>query len=156
MTSLKDLAHVAGPDRSRPPFSFAAATRVAFSDTDAQGIVYYGRYAPYFDVARVEYFRNLGLTTHAAESPTATDFVMRHFTIQYEAPARFDDLLEVYCRVSKLGSSSMTFEFAVTTPDEGELLATATQVLVNVDLEKRISVPIPDAVRNPIIAFEGH
>ena len=46
----------------KPPFKYAAHTRVGFSDTDAQGIVYYGRYVPYFDLARVEYHRHLGLT----------------------------------------------------------------------------------------------
>ena len=47
--------------KEKPPFKFSAQTRVGFSDTDAQGIVYYGRYLPYFDLARVEYHRNLGL-----------------------------------------------------------------------------------------------
>ena len=45
------------------PFKFSARTRVGFSDTDAQGIVYYGRYNPYFDLARVEYLRSLGQLT---------------------------------------------------------------------------------------------
>ena len=45
----------------RPPFKFSASTRVGFSDTDAQGIVYYGRYMPYFDLARVEYHRALDM-----------------------------------------------------------------------------------------------
>ena len=43
----------------RPPFKYSALARVWFSDTDAQGIVYYGRYLPYFDHARVEYHRHL-------------------------------------------------------------------------------------------------
>ena len=51
--------------RERPPFKYAAHTRVGFSDTDAQGIVYYGRYMPYFDHARVEYTRHLGLLFNA-------------------------------------------------------------------------------------------
>ena len=50
------------PDRRRPPFRFSAHVRVWFSDTDAQGVVYYGRYLPYFDYARLEYHRHLGLT----------------------------------------------------------------------------------------------
>ena len=46
----------------KPPFKYSALTRVGFSDTDAQGIVYYGRYLPYFDQARTEYHRHLGMT----------------------------------------------------------------------------------------------
>src|SRR6476660_8103699 len=53
-----ELGHVT--DR-KPPFKYAAFARVGFSDTDAQGIVYYGRYLPYFDLARVEYHRHLDL-----------------------------------------------------------------------------------------------
>ncbi len=57
----------------RPPFKYSALTRVWFSDTDAQGVVYYGRYLPYFDHARTEYHRHLGglATTGAASSSCA-------------------------------------------------------------------------------------
>ena len=44
----------------RPPFEYAAYTAVAFSENDAQGVVDYGRYLPYFDLARTEYHRHLG------------------------------------------------------------------------------------------------
>jgi YbgC/YbaW family acyl-CoA thioester hydrolase len=74
---------------TKAPFKFSARTRVGFSDTDAQGIVYYGRYNPYFDLARVEYHRLLGLLHREAEG----DFVMRANDVEYFAPARFDDEL---------------------------------------------------------------
>jgi acyl-CoA thioester hydrolase len=154
MTNFRDLATVAGPTREREPFSFAAACRVAFSDTDAQSIVYYGRYAPYFDVARVEYLRHLELVTHASDGNDDGEFVMRHFTIDYHAPAVFDDLLEVFCRVEKIGTTSITFEFAVIGADGGRLLATARQVMVNVDLVKRKPVAVPEHMRHRIEAFE--
>src|SRR3954466_7827016 len=97
------------PAVTRPPFKFSARTRVGFSDTDAQGIVYYGRYNPYFDLARVEYHRSLGLL-HCPHGDG--DFVMRANAVEYFAPARFDDELEIWCRVSRIGRSSVTFEFA--------------------------------------------
>ena len=56
-TAVPELGRVT--DR-RPPFKYSALTRVWFSDTDAQGVVYYGRYLPYFDHARTEYHRHLG------------------------------------------------------------------------------------------------
>lgn len=152
--SFADLARVAGPTRERPPFSFAAAARVAFSDTDAQGIVYYGRYAPYFDVARVEYNRNLGLD-HSHHDAMSGEFVMRHFEIDYHAPATFDDLLHVYCRVAKVGNSSLTFEYAVTKPEDETLLATAMQVLVYVDLAARKPLRVPDPIRDAVDTFES-
>src|ERR687885_2540823 len=93
------------------PFKFSATTRVGFSDTDAQGIVYYGRYLPYFDLARVEYHRTLGLLGMDI-GEEGQEFVMRACTIEYFAPAVFDDLLEIYIRVARIGSTSATFEGA--------------------------------------------
>ena len=87
------------PTGRKPPFKYSAFTRVGFSDTDAQGIVYYGRYLPYFDDARVEYLRHLGLL-HAALGNC--EFVMRASHVLYEAPARFDDLLEVFVRTTRI------------------------------------------------------
>ena len=84
------------PTDRRPPFKFSAHTRVGFSDTDAQGIVYYGRYLPYFDQARVEYARHLGLLDREAG---VAQFVMRASTVVYEAPARFDDRAKPPARV---------------------------------------------------------
>lgn len=147
------LPEIAGPTRSRPPFSFSASARVAFSDTDAQGIVYYGRYAPYFDVARVEYWRHLGFEAH--DDPASGEFVMRAFNIEYHAPASFDDVLEVFCRVARLGNTSINFEFDVVLADGSDRhLASATQTMVNVDLAARKPVPIDGHMRRQIEAFE--
>jgi hypothetical protein len=55
----------------KAPFKFSARTRVGFSDTDAHGIVYYGRYLPYIDLARVEYHRKLGLLGMEVGEPGA-------------------------------------------------------------------------------------
>jgi acyl-CoA thioester hydrolase len=135
----------------RPPFKFSAETRVGFSDTDAQGVVYYGRYMPYFDLARVEYHRQFGQVR-----PELGDrqFVMRAMTVEYHAPARFDDPIEVDVRISRIGTSSVTYEFAAYL--DGERLAvTATQTLVLVDLSERKPCPVPDAWRAKIREYEG-
>jgi acyl-CoA thioester hydrolase len=151
----RHLPEVAGPTDARPPFRFSAGARVGFSDTDAQGIVYYGRYAPYFDIARVEYWRHLGCSAH--DDPAAGEFVMRAFDIEYHAPATFDDVLEVFCRVARVGTTSIQFEFdVVKVGAEGadQHLASATQTMVNIDLQARRPVPIDDRMRAIIEAFE--
>ena len=140
--------------KERPPFKFSAQTRVGFSDTDAQGIVYYGRYLPYFDLARVEYHRNLGLLGMDI-GEEGQEFVMRACTIEYLAPAVFDDLIEVYVRMARIGRTSVTYEFAAYRARDDELLVTASQTLVLVDLDERKPVPIPDAYKEAIRAFEG-
>ena len=135
-----------------PPFKFSARTRVGFSDTDAQGIVYYGRYNPYFDLARVEYLRMLGQLHRAGGEG---DFVMRANDVEYFAPARFDDELEIYVRVSRVGRTSVTFQFSAHKIPGDTLMVTAHQTLVYVDLEERQPVPIPDGYRASVIEFEG-
>jgi len=138
----------------KPPFRYAAYARVGFSDTDAQGVVYYGRYMPYFDLARTEYHRHLGRVTLGG-----VDFAMRATTVEYLAPARFDDLLEVFVRVSRIGTTSITYEHAAYRIDEdgGDdmLMATASATLVCVALEERRAVPVPELFRKTVGAFDA-
>ena len=134
----------------RPPFKYSALARVWFSDTDAQGVVYYGRYLPYFDHARTEYHRHLGgLATPGRE------FVMRALEVEYVAPARFDDLLELFVRIRRIGNSSVTYECAAFRLPDDLLMVTATQTLVLVDLASRRPTRVPDDLRTAVRAFEG-
>jgi acyl-CoA thioester hydrolase len=149
-----ELGHVT--DR-KPPFRYAAYQRVGFSETDAQGVVYYGRYMPYFDLARTEYHRHLG-RLHLGPA----DFAMRASVVEYHAPARFDDLIEVFVRVERIGTTSITYDHAAYRltdddgADDGELLmATAKQTLVLLDLAERRPVPVPASFRARIAAFQG-
>jgi acyl-CoA thioester hydrolase len=143
-----ELGH---PSDRKPPFKYAAYTRVGFSDTDAQGIVYYGRYLPYFDLARVEYHRHLNLL----QLDGRHEPVMRAATIEYLAPARFDDLLEVFVRLARIGRTSATYEFAAHRVEDDVLMVTAQQTLVLVDLDERRAAPLPDSFREAIRAFEN-
>jgi acyl-CoA thioester hydrolase len=144
-----ELGHVT--DR-KPPFRYSAIARVQFSDTDAQGVVYYGRYMPYFDLARTEYHRHLG-GVHLAN----VDFAMRAVTVEYVAGARFDDLLEIFVRVERIGTTSITYDHAAyRVDDDGEdtLMATAKATLVCIALDERRAVPVPDPFRERIAAFQ--
>ena len=137
---------------AKPPFKFSARTRVGFSDTDAQGVVYYGRYMPYFDQARTEYHRHLGAIDIRGE------FALRALAVEYHAPARFDDLLEVFVRVERVGTTSVTYDYAAYRLDEagGEdvLMATATQTIVLIDVATRRPAPVPASFRDGVAAFE--
>ena len=143
------------PTDRKPPFKFSAFTRVGFSDTDAQGIVYYGRYLPYFDTARVEYLRHLGLLKLETGIEDGHEFVMRASSVEYFAPARFDDLIEIFVRMARIGRTSATFECAAYRCTDDLLMVTARQTLVLVDLDERKAAPIPAAYRDKIRAFEG-
>jgi acyl-CoA thioester hydrolase len=140
------------PTDRKPPFKFSAFARVGFSDTDAQGIVYYGRYLPYFDLARVEYERHLGLLRKEA---VGKDFVMRASSVVYEAPAHFDDMLEVFVRTKRLGVTSICYELCVYRVDDDVLMCTAEQTMVLVAVPERRPTPISDAYRRAVADFEG-
>jgi len=135
----------------KPPFRYSAFTRVWFSDTDAQGVVYYGRYLPYFDHARTEYHRHLG----RGLDDNGREFVMRASTIDYHAPARFDDLLEIFVRMERIGRTSVTYDHAAYRLADDVLMVTAKQTLVLIDVEQRRPVEIPESYRALVAAFEG-
>ena len=146
MTDVPELGRLT--DR-RPPFKYSALTRVWFSDTDAQGVVYYGRYLPYFDHARTEYHRHLG-----GFGTAGCEFVMRASAVEYHAPARFDELIEAFVRVSRIGRTSITYECTAYRLPDDLLMVTAEQTLVLVDLDTRRPTPVPDDVRAGVRAFE--
>jgi acyl-CoA thioester hydrolase len=83
------------------------------------------------------------------------EFVMRACTIEYFAPAVFDDVVEVDVRLARIGRTSATWEFAAYRAKDDVLLVTATQTLVLVDLDERKAVPIPSTYKDAIRAFEG-
>jgi acyl-CoA thioester hydrolase len=140
------------PTARKPPFKFSAFTRVGFSDTDAQGIVYYGRYLPYFDLARVEYHRHLGRLPATGRDD---EFVMRASDVDYLAPARFDDLIEIFVRLAEVGRTSASYELAAYRTVDDVLMVTARQTLVLVDRAERRPQPIPESYVEPMRTFEG-
>ena len=147
---MDDLLELGRVTDRRPPFKYSALSRVWFSDTDAQGVVYYGRYLPYFYHARTEYHRHLGeMRIDGAE------FVMRASEVEYLAPARFDDLIESFVRVRRIGNSSVTYECAAYRLPDDTLMVTATQTVVLVALAARRPTLVPEALRRPIREFEG-
>jgi acyl-CoA thioester hydrolase len=83
------------------------------------------------------------------------EFVMRACTIEYLAPAVFDDLIEVNVRMARIGRTSVTYELAAYRLRDDVLMVTATQTLVLVDLDERKAVPIPESYREKIREFEG-
>jgi len=148
---------MAAPERGRttarrPPFKYAALERVGFSDTDAQGVVYYGRYMPYFDLAWVEYHRHLGLL---GPQPQEHQFAMRASTVEYVAPARFDDLIEIFVRAARIGRTSVAYEFSAFRVVDDLPLATARQTLVLIDMAARRPHSVPEWYREAVRAFEG-
>jgi acyl-CoA thioester hydrolase len=80
---------------------------------------------------------------------------MRASSVEYLAPAQFDDLIEVFIRMRRIGRTSATYECAAYRIDDDVLMVTATQTLVFIDFDERRALPIPDWYRDAIRGFEG-
>ncbi len=132
---------------SDDPTVFTTRTRVRYAETDASGITYYGSYLVYFEVGRVEMFRELGLP-YDLRLPIAETWC------GYRAPARFDDVLEVRTWVSEVRSKGFRLSGEVLRVNEDAdptLLAEGWTAMVTVGQSGPVA--LPDAFRE---AFERH
>lgn len=143
------------------PLSFPL--RVRWAEVDAQQVVFNGHYLMYADVCCTEYFRAAGVAQWTGPAvPGAensldedTDEVLDYYvvraTLDYKASARFDDLLTLRGRISRLGNSSFTFECRI--ERGGVWLCTAEVTSVNA--YAGASKPLPAHFRAAVLAFEA-
>jgi acyl-CoA thioester hydrolase len=137
---------------ARSDFSFVHALRVRWSEVDMQAIVFNGNYLNYFDVAFTEYWRMTGLPDVIAQAEAGLEMFARKATVEYHAPARFDDMLDIGVRCAELGRSSMRFALEIFRGDE--LLVSGEMTYVYADSRIRQSRPVPDAWRERLAAVE--
>ena len=130
---------------------FDYETRVIYGDTDKMGISYYGNYFRWFEGARTEYFRALGLPYTEYEKKGVMLPVVETGA-QYRAASTYDDTLIVRTSVSKLGQSSMRFEYQVFNKATNQLLVTGFSVHAAVDANLK-PFRLPEEIRDKISVF---
>lgn len=118
--------------------------RVRYAECDAQGVVFNAHYLAYFDLVLTELWR-AALGSYAAMTDRGTDVVVAEATVNFRAPARFDDLLDLEIEVLRLGRTSMGTGYRVLR--EGALLAEGSMVHVFVDRRTLTKAPIPGWIR---------
>jgi acyl-CoA thioester hydrolase len=101
-------------------FDFAAAVRVRFADTDAQGVAHNSNYLVWFEVARVEFLERYAGGYQRLRDQGIESFVLEAH-VRFLLPARFDDRLLVHARVVDLRGARFRFEYAV--ERDGEVIA---------------------------------
>ncbi len=89
------------------PAHFQHSVRIYWEDTDAGGVVFYANYLKYFERARTEWLRSLGVQQQALREATGAIFIVCDTQLRYLAPARLDDELRVTVRPLHLGRASM-------------------------------------------------
>lgn len=116
--------------------------RVRYAETDQMGYVYYGNYAQYFEVGRVEWLRSLGITYKSLEESGIMLPVIR-MNINYFKPAKYDDLLTIRTNLTRIPGVKIEFQFEVLN-DKSELLTTAEVVLAFIEMTKNKPTKAPE------------
>ena len=88
---------------------FCWPLRVYYEDTDTGGVVYYANYLKFFERARSEWLRYAGIAQQELSEQEHVMFVVKNAAIDYHAPAKLDDQLEISVHVEKLGKASVNF-----------------------------------------------
>ena len=115
--------------------------RVRYGETDQMGFCYYGNYAQFLEVARVEALREYGISYKELEERGIL-LPVRTFSIKYISPAKYDDILEIKTHINNLEGSRIKFDYII--HSGGKLIANAETELVFVDANSQKPIKIPD------------
>ncbi len=135
------------------PYSFFHPLRVRWTEVDRQGIVFNGHYLTYFDVAITEYWRAVNLPYPDGVADADSDLYVVKTLINFKGSAEYDDMLDIGLHVSRIGATSITFQFGIFR--EGEQLIDGEVVYANADPQTRRPAPVPDKLRHAIEHFEA-
>jgi len=125
--------------------------RVRYSETDQMKYVYYGNYAAYFEMGRVEWLRKLDVSYKEMED-NGIMLPIINMNINYHKPALYDDLLELKTTLTKLPEVKIDFKFTLHNQKK-ELLTTATTTLVFWDMKRNKPTRAPQNLMDKIKPF---
>jgi acyl-CoA thioester hydrolase len=124
--------------------------RVRYGETDQMGYVYYGNYAQFFEVGRVEWLRALGVSYKSLEESGIMLPVIQ-LNINYMKPAKYDDLLTITTIMTKKPLVKIEFDFEVRN-ENNDLLTTGFTSLVFMDMKKNKPIKAPQYLLDQIYA----
>ena len=117
--------------------------RVRYAETDKMGYVYYGNYAQYFEVGRVEALRDLK-TSYKEMEDTGVMLPVYEFNIKYLKPAFYDDLLVIKTTIREIPTAKIKFDYEIYN-QKGDLLTTANTSLVFINMAKNKPCSAPES-----------
>ena len=122
--------------------------RVRYAETDQMGVVYHSNFFIWFEIGRVELFREIGVIYKDMEQKDDCHIVVGDCRCRFKRPARYDDVLRVRTRIAEAGSRTIKFAYEIVNYASGELLATGETTHVICD---RLGRPksLPEKYRNP-------
>jgi acyl-CoA thioester hydrolase len=138
---------------NRSDFTFTFKLRVRWAEVDRQDVVFNGNYFLYFDVAIAEYWRAVGIPyPEGYVDRYASDIYAVKATADYLGSARYDDLLDIGCRIGRFGRTSMQFLLGIWRGDEH--ITSGELIYVNADPHAKTSKPWPEDFKQRLIDFE--
>jgi acyl-CoA thioester hydrolase len=132
-------------------FQTTTKVRVRYAETDQMGYCYYGNYAQYYEVARVEGLRKLGIIYKDLEAQGYL-LPVSDFKIKYISPAFYDEELLVKCTINEIPKVKIKFKYEIHNTN-GDLLNFGSTTLVFVDRETKKPVNCPNFLINKLLKF---
>ena len=132
-------------------FQSTTKVRVRYAETDQMGYCYYGNYAQYYEVARVEALRSLGISYKNLEAQGYL-LPVSDFSIKYILPAFYDEELSEKCTINELTNFKIKFKYEIHNTN-GDLLNFGITTLVFVDKQTKKPVNCPDFLNNKLLKF---
>jgi YbgC/YbaW family acyl-CoA thioester hydrolase len=137
---------------SRASFRFFHRLRVRWAEVDLQKIVFNPHYLMYVDTALADYWRALALPYEQSLHAMGGDLFVRKSTLEFHASAVYDDVLDVGLRCARIGNSSLQLVSGIFRGEE--LLVSAELVYVFADPVAKVSLPVPQVLRDLLTQFE--
>lgn len=125
--------------------------RVRYAETDQMGYVYYGNYATYYEVARVESLRNLGFSYKLLEEQGIMMPVVENKS-KFIRPAKYDDLLTIKVIVDEMPANRITFKYEIYNERE-KLINLGETILAFVNMKNGRSCEAPDSIKTLLNPF---
>ncbi len=135
-------------------YSYKSEIRVRFGETDLQGVVFNANYLLYVDTAQMDYLRTIGVS-YQDMLERGYDIVIVDASLQFLAPAHFDEILEVYARISEIGNSSIKMDYEIYEAASECFVAKAQTAYVIVDKDANAPVRVPPYFRRAVREFES-
>ena len=133
---------------------YETTVRVRYAETDQMGVVYHSNFFIWFELGRVELFRQLGFSYKQMEIDDDSQLVVTEVQCSYKRPARYDYLLRIRTRIAEARSRMVKFAYEVVNHASGELLATGETTHIVCDRNGRAKV-LPDKYRRMIAPSEA-
>ncbi len=128
---------------------FEIPVRVYIEDTDAGGIVFYGNYLRFFERARTDFLRSIGIEQSSTIENNMI-FVVRHVSVDYKLPARLDDVLSVSCAVKTIRQTRIIFTQSATRSADGVNLVNGEVEVVAVSVDTLKPRALPEKLLNAL------